>query len=136
MPDGRLGLIDYGQTKVLTDAERLGVAKVVVALNREDVTSSASHASEVAQAMKELGFVTKLNDDKTLTSFAGLFFDSDVEGRERGLATPQLFFAELNKADPLVHVPDAASKYLMYIWVEPPLNTSHCRRNIHFNLRA
>ena len=122
MPDGRLGLIDYGQTKVLTDAERLGVAKVVVALNRDDYTSSTLHESEVGQAMRELGFVTKLNDDKTLTSFAGLFFDSDVEGRERGLATPQLFFTELNKADPLVHVPDAAGKYLECNSDDTPLN--------------
>ena len=111
MPDGRLGLIDYGQTKVLTDEQRLGIAKVVFALNNKDSSSSASsRESNVAQAMRDLGFITKNYDEKTLTSFAGLFFDSDVEGKQRGLATPQLFFAELNHEDPLVHVPDAASK--------------------------
>jgi aarF domain-containing kinase len=115
--DGRLGLIDFGQTKFLTKEERLGIAKVVVALNEEkegvagSTTLSSSVIAKTAQAMRELGFVTKFGDDKILTSYAGLFFDSDVEGRRRGFATPQLFFAALNQEDPLLNVPDAAGEY-------------------------
>jgi hypothetical protein len=36
LPDGRLGLIDYGQVKRLTLKERLCYAKLICALARED----------------------------------------------------------------------------------------------------
>jgi hypothetical protein len=39
-----------------------------------------------------------------------LFFDSDMDGKLIGCATPQLYFASLTKGDPLVNVPDVASK--------------------------
>lgn len=104
MPDGSLGLVDYGQTKSLSNEERLGVARVVNALG------NGSSEQEIANQMRNLGFKTKFNDDKIIAKYAALFFDSDVDAKLMGCATPQLYFAKLTTSDPLVNVPDVASK--------------------------
>ena len=49
MPDGRLGLIDYGQTRYLTDHERVDIARIVTAI------ASDSSAKEIAHAMRAMG---------------------------------------------------------------------------------
>jgi aarF domain-containing kinase len=105
MPDGSLGLIDYGQTKLISNEERLGIARVVSALGND------SSELEIANRMRELGFKTKLNEDKILAKYAALFFDSDVDAKLMGCATPQLYFAKLTTLDPLLNVPDVASKF-------------------------
>ena len=105
MPDGTLGLIDYGQTKKLTKEERLGIARVVVAIGKK------LGEKEIANRMREIGFQTKFNSDKVLAKYAALFFDSDIEGKLSGCSTPQLYFAKLTTEDPLSNVPDAASKF-------------------------
>jgi len=102
--DGRLGLIDFGQTKRITKEERLGVAKVL------DAIGNGESNADVAHAMRCLGFRTKLDSDDVLARYAVLFFDSDSEGKEQGCATPQIYFSMLNKMDPLINVPDVASK--------------------------
>jgi aarF domain-containing kinase len=104
MKDGSLGLVDFGQTKTITDDDRLGVARVVSAIGKE------SSVSDIADAMRSLGFQTKFNDDDVLAQYAALFFDSDIEGHKMGYATPQVYFSVLTKTDPLVKVPDVASK--------------------------
>ncbi len=103
--DGKLGLIDFGQTKRITDMERLGVARVVAAIgnNLSD--------EQIADSMRNLGFRTKLNKDEALAKYASLFFDSDVDGQVLGCATPQMYFSRLTKLDPLIDVPDVASKW-------------------------
>ena len=114
-----LGLIDYGQTKALTDKERLGVARVILALGGEgesddDDDDSLSEngntkVERVATAMRNLGFVTKHNSSKVLAQYAGLFFDSDEDGKRLyDCATPQSYFKLLTELDPLVEVPDVA----------------------------
>ena len=104
--DGKLGLIDFGQTKRITDDERVGVARVVAALGY-------SHSDDlIAESMRQLGFRTKWNKDDALAKYAALFFDSDVQGKLLGCATPQMYFSLLTKMDPLVNVPDVASKFL------------------------
>lgn len=104
LDDGKLGLIDYGQTKTISDTDRLGVARVVHAIGR------GASDTVIAEAMRSLGFQTKLNDDAILAKYAALFFDSDVDAKKMGCATPQLYFAKLTTLDPLVSVPDVASK--------------------------
>lgn len=104
MEDGSLGLVDFGQTKTITDDERLGVARIVAAIGKE------SSVSDIADAMRSLGFQTKFNNDGILAQYAALFFDSDIEGHKMGCATPQVYFSRLTKADPLLRVPDVASK--------------------------
>ena len=49
LPDGRLGLIDYGQTKTISKDERLGIAMVVSALG------NGSDDKTIADAMRNLG---------------------------------------------------------------------------------
>jgi aarF domain-containing kinase len=102
LPGGRLGLVDFGQVKNITEAERIGVAKIV-----ETVGGHAS-ATKIATAAKQLGFETKHNDEDILAKFATLFFDSDIDGKNAGCATPQVYFSQLTKADPLMNVPDVA----------------------------
>ena len=109
---GMLGLIDYGQTKIITDEERLGVARVVLALGRETKDSGMDpeeHTEVVADAMRNLGFSTKHNDSKVLVQYACLFFDSDEIGKQLyDCPTPQTYFKILTELDPLVDVPDVA----------------------------
>ena len=107
LPDGRLGLVDFGQTKILDNEQRLGLARIIAAVG------NGSGTREVADAMRKLGFQTKLDDDAVIARYASLFFDSDLEGKKMGLATPQLYFVFLNKSDPLLNVPDAASRFLV-----------------------
>jgi aarF domain-containing kinase len=106
LEDGRLGLIDYGQTKRLDDHERLAFARVTVALG------IGEDDCEIADAMRMSGFRTKDNsDDITMTKYARLFFDSDHAARQLGFPTPQQYFASLMAVNPLVDIPDPASKY-------------------------
>ena len=103
-----LGLIDYGQTKCITDQERLGVARVILALGREDF-DDATKTQAVASAMRDLGFSTERNDPEILEKYAGLFFDSDEVGqRLYNCPTPQTYYKLLTELDPLVDVPNVA----------------------------
>jgi predicted unusual protein kinase regulating ubiquinone biosynthesis (AarF/ABC1/UbiB family) len=61
MPGGVVGLIDYGQAKVLTDAQRIAVAAMIVALGQKD-------SSRVVGAMDDMGIVCKHRGDKNCDS--------------------------------------------------------------------
>ena len=90
LPDGKLGLIDFGQTKKLTDTERLAYAQVVADLGNK------AQPSRIAASMRQAGFRTRDNtDDEIMAQYAGLVFDSDHVGIEKGFATPQHYFAYL-----------------------------------------
>jgi aarF domain-containing kinase len=104
LSDGRLGLIDFGQTKKLSHKERDDLARVVVALG------SKADNNEIAEAMRRAGFKSSLDTDDTLAEYATLFFDSDFVHKEKGHATPQHYFQTLMAADPLINIPDSASK--------------------------
>jgi aarF domain-containing kinase len=104
LSDGRLGLIDFGQTKKLSDKERDDFARVVVALG------SKADNIEIAEAMRRAGFKSRLDADDTMAEYAALFFDSDFVHKEKGYATPQHYFQTLMAADPLINIPDSASK--------------------------
>src|SRR5210317_1233510 len=81
MPDGSLGLIDYGQTKTLSKEQRLLIARIILSLGRK-----AGH-DEIAQGLRKLGFKTKYNNQNTLAKYAALFFDSDVAAKAEGCST-------------------------------------------------
>lgn len=102
LDDGRLGLIDFGQTKVLTDEERLQFARIVAAVGGK------SDRSKIAGFMREAGFASKTNGNYCLAEYAGLFFDSDHISKEKGYATPQHYFQYLMETDPLTNIPDSA----------------------------
>lgn len=100
---GRLGLIDYGQTRRLTKHDRLALAGVVAAVGKQQ-----RNPTEISTAMRNLGFDTKLGNDVNLANFAALYFDSDSIGRKLGFPTPQKWLMHLNSVDPMSEVPDPA----------------------------
>ena len=69
-PDGRLGLIDYGQVKHLSDAARLGLARMVVALAHDDRDSTVKEAVVI-------GFRTEHMDPDVIFRQAQVWFDRD-----------------------------------------------------------
>ena len=119
-----LGLIDYGQTKTITNKERYGIAKVILALEDDDddddeeedtedadaaEKSNSLKVEKIAIAMRQLGFITKNNNSLILSKYARLFFDSDDERMlYQNCPTPQSYFKLLTELDPLIVVPDVA----------------------------
>ena len=112
-----LGLIDYGQTKTITNKERYGIAKVILALEDDDDDDDADavdksnslKVEKIAIAMRQLGFITKNNNSLILSKYARLFFDSDDERMiYQNCPTPQSYFKLLTELDPLIVVPDVA----------------------------
>lgn len=105
LSNGKLGLIDYGQTRRLTTSERLSFAQVVLALSTEPM-----NATNVSEAMRNGGFETKFRNDEITAKYGALFFDDDSDSKRMGCATPQLYLMKLSSIDPLTTVPDAAGK--------------------------
>ena len=102
LPDGRLGLIDFGQTRRLTDTERLALARVVEALGTQ------ADPVVVAESMQAAGFIAEDNADHAMwTKYATLFFDSDLESQRLGFPTPQLYFVSLMEENALTEILDA-----------------------------
>jgi len=105
LSNGKMGLIDYGQCKILNDNERLAIAAIVAQLGAPQVNDAA-----VATAMHDFGFRFK-NPNRTdiIRETACLFFDSD-SGRRKviGCSTPQLYLSYLQAQNPFLTVPDAA----------------------------
>jgi aarF domain-containing kinase len=100
---GRLGLIDYGQTRTLAKHDRLALAEVVAALGKP-----CTNASDISKAMRKFGFLSRDSNDENMAHFGALYFDSDAEGKILGYATPQKYLMHLNAIDPMVEVPDPA----------------------------
>ena len=99
LDDGRLGLIDYGQTRHINDIERMDFARIVVALNQKvNIDTSKHHdiknqlnITHIAHTMRTAGFVTRNNtDDDIMFHYAQLIFDSDEESVRRGFSIPQV----------------------------------------------
>ncbi len=100
LDDGRLGLIDYGQTRRINDTERVDFARIVVALNQKVTNENSKRENEikyqrnlthVASEMRRAGFVTRNNtDDEIMFHYAQLIFDSDEESVRRGFSIPQV----------------------------------------------
>jgi len=103
LSDGRLGLIDYGQFKILDAADRVAMAKIVVELAKKQ-----RDPRKIADTMREFGFITKFDRDHFLMLTAELYFDTDTVGLKLGFPTPQVYFEYLMKEDPILHIPDAA----------------------------
>ncbi|KAL7538746.1 hypothetical protein ACHAXR_009624 [Thalassiosira sp. AJA248-18] len=100
---GRLGLIDYGQTRTLLKHDRLALAGVVAELGKQHST-----AHEISTAMRDFGFKSRDSNDENTAKFAALYFDSDSLGKKLGYATPQKYMMHLNSVDPMMEVPDPA----------------------------
>uniref|UniRef100_A0A7S4EZP1 ABC1 atypical kinase-like domain-containing protein n=2 Tax=Chrysotila carterae TaxID=13221 RepID=A0A7S4EZP1_CHRCT len=83
LPDGRLGLIDFGQAKQLSDAQRRAVALMVVAV------ASADHDA-ILKLTRATKFKTKRNDPKAVVRYMQLMWEGSL--RELG---------RLSKIDPV-----------------------------------
>ena len=72
MKGGRIGLIDYGQSKKLPDRYRLPFAKMVLALERKD-------DAEICQALDRLGVETtgRVDDQRLKARIAWGMFDTE-----------------------------------------------------------
>eukprot|EP01083_Nonionella_stella_P095031 266718_1 len=107
MPDGRLGLIDYGQVKHLDQKYRIRFARLILELAREHDTGAdpCGTNDSVVAAMREMGYITKHSNPTVLCQNARLFFDRDSPDVTEGMMVP-FFMEELHRRDPLTHMPD------------------------------
>jgi len=71
MPDGRVGLIDFGQVKRITDERRLNFARVVLAVQKDDPV-------EITKWMNAIGYRTKSNNPYYISGAAKYGFDSQM----------------------------------------------------------
>ena len=102
MPDGRLGLIDYGQTVRIDDYARRAYAKLVLALLHED-------KEEVARLVWSpppdgFGGKTKKRDVDTAYKLATFWNDRDTPDITEGLNL-QEFIDEMERRDPMIDTP-------------------------------
>jgi aarF domain-containing kinase len=120
LPDGRLGLIDFGQVVRLRKERQLALARLIVALAdapapaTPGATSAAGAAASlvgndaVAEAARELGFETSRNSNEGLTALSSFFFDRDpppVGGRGGRRRSPSQTLLALNQYDALRTIP-------------------------------
>ena len=98
-----LALVDYGQVKLLPAADRLRLARLLVALASAD-EAQPRHVRTVARLVGDMGLVTARNDPDTLFRLARLYFDRDDELVTGGLHV-QAYIERLQAADPLVSAP-------------------------------
>lgn len=70
MKGGRIGLIDYGQSKKLPDRYRLPFAKMILALEQKD-------NSKICRAMQELNIETSEGDEAVKARIAWGMFDTE-----------------------------------------------------------
>ncbi len=75
LPDGRIGLLDFGLTKELPDSSRIGFAKLVVAAADRDPMA-------IMAAFRELGLVTRNDNPASLLAITSLFFDARPNQQE------------------------------------------------------
>ena len=102
MPDGRLGLIDYGQTVRIDECARRAYAKLVLALLHED-------KEEVARLVWSsppdgFGGKTKKRDVDTAYKLATFWNDRDTPDITEGLNL-QEFIDEMERRDPMIDTP-------------------------------
>lgn len=98
LPDGRIGLIDYGATKRLTENERITACVMFVALHRKD-------KDKLWQMGKMAGYKSKhMNPD---VYYKLVQFGNDSWGKEiTGGKNVQQFMDDLKAKDPFYETPD------------------------------
>lgn len=99
MPDGRLGLVDYGQVKKMSIEDRVIYAKIIIALSRND-------RCEVVRLMvDEVGFRTKYMKEDIIYETAVFFNCRDTEDILKGMNV-SAFMEYLEKTDPIENIND------------------------------
>lgn len=99
MPDGRLGLVDYGQFKRMSVDDRIIYAKLILALHRDD-------REEVVRLMTdEIGYKTKYMNKDMLWRVSAFWNDRDTEEVTLGRNVHH-FMEWVQEQDPPVQVND------------------------------
>lgn len=98
MPDGRLGLIDYGQVKRMALEDRIEYAKMIISLNRGD-------KEEVVRIAKESGFRTKRMDEDIIYRTCAFWHCRDSEDILQGMNVSE-FIEYLEEKDPVKNIND------------------------------
>lgn len=99
MPDGRLGLIDYGQVKRMALKDRIIYAKLILAINRDD-------RKEIVRLMtEEIGFKTKYMNEDIIYKHAVFFNCRDTEDVLEGRNVSE-FMDYIEKVDPVEKIND------------------------------
>lgn len=100
LKDGRLGLIDYGQVKIMTLPERIIYAKLILALSRDD-------KDEIIRLhFDEMNVKTKYSN-KEIGYLASCFFnDRNTPDICQGMNISD-FIDYMEQVDPMVQVPEA-----------------------------
>jgi aarF domain-containing kinase len=94
----QLGLIDYGQVKVLDTKEmRHLLAKIIIALDDDD-------RSEVVRLMKKAGFKSKKMDPDVIWLYAKVGYDED-NAELTGGKHIQMFMEDIEARDPIIELP-------------------------------
>ena len=88
----KLGLIDYGQVKVLTKEERLLFCKLIIALADDD-------KEDICKLLNEAGYRSQRMDQDIMYKFARVAYDQDNEELTEGKHI-QLYMEELHNKDP------------------------------------
>ncbi len=103
MPDGRLGLIDYGQVKRIDEDARRVYAKLILAVAEGDV----DECHRLVQSEKPEGFGAKSKNSDPNVSFklATFWNDRDTPDVTEGLNL-QEFLDEMQSRDPVIKAPD------------------------------
>ena len=102
LPDGKIGMIDYGQVKRLNDYERLMVAKQVVAVANKD--KEAIYKNNI-----DSGYKSKYMDKDVMYNMAVIILDQDGREITGGLNLQQYIDRQFAK-DPWQ---DASSLWIM-----------------------
>jgi aarF domain-containing kinase len=98
MPDGRVGLIDYGQVKLLTVEQRKKLAEFVVAV-------ANGERERIVDMMYGIGYRTEKMDRDVAYRTAKLVFDRDDLEATDGQGF-QMYLAALDKQDRITSTPD------------------------------
>ena len=98
----QLGLIDYGQVKVLTREERLLFCKLIIAL-------ADDNKEQICSLMKEAGYKSKYMDPQMMYTFARVGYDEDNMTLTEGKHI-QVYMEHLHDSDPVDQIPQ---QYIM-----------------------
>eukprot|EP01060_Flectonema_neradi_P008032 TRINITY_DN1572_c9_g1_i1.p1 TRINITY_DN1572_c9_g1~~TRINITY_DN1572_c9_g1_i1.p1 ORF type:complete len:541 (+),score=91.63 TRINITY_DN1572_c9_g1_i1:61-1683(+) len=102
LPDGRIGLIDFGQVKKLSPEERRPLGELMTHLSEGDVESTH-------RVMTEMGQETKYGDKEVAFKVASFWLNADtpdimtVDGKVLNIAE---FLDALEAKDPVKNIPD------------------------------
>ncbi|ETO08530.1 hypothetical protein RFI_28857, partial [Reticulomyxa filosa] len=97
MPDGRLGLIDYGQFKYLSKDERKHLAELIIAL-------ADRNSERIVEKAKEIGFRSKHMDPYFIEVMTTIGFDRLDNDIRKGMSSIE-FFTLMRNLDEPVKIP-------------------------------